>query len=77
MKLNQNTHYIDASNVYGSNLQVANELRLFKGGKLLYNTIGNETYCPQDPSKITQKGNHTEVTIAFLAGNIKLRTYLN
>jgi len=54
--------------VYGSDPDLANELRLFSGGQLQYNTIGNQKYCPQDPSKIVKKGNQTQVTIAFLAG---------
>jgi len=55
--------------VYGSDPDVANELRLFSGGQLVYNTIGKQEYCPQDPSKVVKKGNQTQVTIAFLAGN--------
>jgi len=58
--------------VYGSDPELANELRLFSGGKLLYNTIENQVYCPQDPSRVVKKGNQTQVTIAFVAGNRKI-----
>ncbi|KAL4142203.1 hypothetical protein QTP88_004707 [Uroleucon formosanum] len=74
--LNTNTHYIDSSNVYGSDSDVANELRLFSGGQLLYNTIGKQEYCPQDPTKVVKKGNQTQVTIAFLAGDVNVNQNL-
>lgn len=66
-QLDQNTHYIDASNVYGSDAELANKLRMFSGGKLKYDKIGNEVYCPQDPSKLFKNGS-TKI-IAFVAGN--------
>lgn len=59
---------MDASNVYGSNAKTAADLRLFNGGKLLYQKIGNENYCPQDTSEYVKVGNKTEQPIAFLAG---------
>lgn len=55
--------------MYGSDPDVTNELRLFRGGQLLYNTIKKQEYCPQDPTRVVKKGNETQVTIAFLAGN--------
>jgi len=60
--------------VYGSDTELANQLRLFSGGQLLYNKIGNQDYCPQDQSKVVKKGNETQVTVAFVAGN---RQFLN
>ncbi|XP_016664411.1 peroxidase-like [Acyrthosiphon pisum] len=74
--LNKNTHYIDSSNVYGSDPDVANQLRLFSGGQLLYNTIKKQEYCPQDPTKVVKKGNQTQVTIAFLAGDVNVNQNL-
>lgn len=71
LQLNQNTHYIDASNVYGSDTVTAAELRLFKRGQLLSQKVGKEEYCPQDPTKIFKNGNETETVLAFLAGNRK------
>jgi len=62
--------------VYGSDPDVANELRLFSGGQLLYNTIKKQEYCPQDPTKVVKKGNQTQVTIAFLAGNSDFVIYI-
>jgi len=61
--------------VYGSDPETANKLRLFSGGQLAYNTIGNQEYCPQDPSEVVKKGNKTQVTIAFMAGNRQIRKY--
>jgi len=55
--------------VYGSDTELANDLRLFSGGQLLHNTIETQKYCPQDPSKLVKKGNQTQVTVAFIAGN--------
>jgi len=74
--LDKNTHFIDSSNVYGSDTEMANQLRLFSGGQLLYNKIGNQDYCPQDPSKISKKGNETQVTIAFVAGDVNVNQNL-
>ncbi|XP_025202646.1 peroxidase-like [Melanaphis sacchari] len=74
--LNKNTHFIDSSNVYGSDSEFANELRLFSGGQLVYNTIGKEEYCPQDSSKVFKKGNETNVTIAFVAGDVNVNQNL-
>lgn len=61
--------------MYGSDTDLANELRLFNGGQLKYNTIEKQKYCPQDPSDVVKKGNKTEVTIAFLAGNRQFCKY--
>lgn len=55
--------------MYGSDRQLANELRTFVGGKLRYDTIGNEEYCPQNPNKFVFTGIRTE-EVAFLAGNL-------
>uniref|UniRef100_A0A2S2NJ57 Peroxidasin n=1 Tax=Schizaphis graminum TaxID=13262 RepID=A0A2S2NJ57_SCHGA len=55
---------------------MANQLRLFSGGQLLYNKIGNQDYCPQDPSKISKKENETQVTIAFVAGDVNVNQNL-
>ncbi|VVC34718.1 Haem peroxidase,Haem peroxidase, animal type [Cinara cedri] len=68
--LDQNTHFIDASNVYGSNDKLANELRMYNGGKLKSNKIKNEEYCPQDPSKLPKNGNAG--VIAFVAGDVNV-----
>lgn len=59
---------MDASNVYGSDTTLANQLRQFSGGQLLYNKIGKQQYCPQDPSKIINNESPSEF-VAFLAGN--------
>uniref|UniRef100_A0A2S2Q9K0 Chorion peroxidase n=1 Tax=Sipha flava TaxID=143950 RepID=A0A2S2Q9K0_9HEMI len=74
--LNQNTHYIDASNVYGSDSKLAKYLRFFKKGKLLNQMIRKEEYCPQDLSKIFKNGNHTQMSIAFLADILAAMKYL-
>lgn len=37
------THYLDASPVYGSSMETARELRLFRGGKLrMFNDFGRD-----------------------------------
>lgn len=59
---------MDASNVYGSDTILANKLRQFSGGQLLYDKIGKQQYCPQDPSKIINNQKQSEI-FAFLAGN--------
>lgn len=55
--------------MYGSDPETAYKLRLFSEGKLRYNEIRNEMYCPQDPSKVVKNGSQVEVTVAFIAGN--------
>lgn len=40
---------------------------MFSKGKLKFNKIGNEEYCPQDPSKLSKIKNAG--VIAFVAGN--------
>lgn len=62
--------------MYGSDSKLAKELRSFKGGQLKFNQIGNEKYCPQDPSKIVKNGSKSQVTIAFLAGKMIIEIFV-
>ena len=51
-QLNQNTHYLDGSTVYGSTEEVARSLRSYVGGQMKV-TILDDTYhvLPHDPSR--------------------------
>ena len=40
-QLNQNTHFLDGSALYGSTLQIANSLRTFSKGSVNYSTCNN------------------------------------
>ncbi|XP_050443430.1 peroxidase mlt-7-like isoform X2 [Adelges cooleyi] len=67
--LNQNTHYIDASNVYGSDEKLASNLRLYDGGQLRFSVVGKEQYCPFDTSIQVTNATEKSTPIAFLAGD--------
>ena len=44
--MNQFTHWLDASNVYGSNDQDSEKLRLGSGGKLKFSTQNGQDMLP-------------------------------
>ena len=44
--MNQITHWLDASNIYGSTLDESNSLRSFSGGKLKSNSVQDSRGLP-------------------------------
>ncbi|XP_050443428.1 peroxidase-like [Adelges cooleyi] len=68
--LNKNTHYIDASHIYGSDQLKVNELREFQNGKLRSRIIDGEEYCPQDENSPFAKGPIAVSNVQFLAGDV-------
>lgn len=42
--INEQTHALDLSAVYGKNLEISDALRLFKDGKLQYNEYSGVPY---------------------------------
>lgn len=45
---NMVTHYMDLSFVYGSSVDVGNQLRAFSGGLLATRTLNGEEHLPTD-----------------------------
>lgn len=48
-QMNQLTHYIDASHIYGPDPEQAARLRQFVGGLMAVSLIEGRVYLPQDP----------------------------
>ena len=49
-QMNQLTHFIDGSHIYGPNPEKAAKLREFVGGRMAVSIIDGRPYLPQDPS---------------------------
>lgn len=49
-QMNQLTHFIDGSHIYGPNPEKAVKLREFAGGRLAVSVIDGRPYLPQDPT---------------------------
>lgn len=67
-QMNQITSFIDASNVYGSTLEEANELRTFSGGQLKVDTQGRSLL----PPKPSECANRAKQEFCFLAGDSRV-----
>ena len=48
-QMNQLTHFIDASHIYGPSPDIASSLRQFVGGLLKISVIEGRPYLPQNP----------------------------
>ena len=51
-QINQITHWLDASNVYGSLVPVARSLRQFRDGLMRTTTVDGEEFLPIDPEEV-------------------------
>jgi len=49
LQINDASHFIDGSQVYGSNDRIVSTLRLFNGGKLKSIIDENQEFCPHAP----------------------------
>lgn len=47
MQMNQVSHFLDGSTIYGSNVKKSRELRTFEGGHLRVATHNNRPYLPR------------------------------
>ena len=54
-QLNALTHFVDASTVYGSEEEIANDLRSFDNGKL---KVGKNNLLPKDETGLDMAGDH-------------------
>ncbi len=66
-QLNAITSFIDASNVYGSDLDRSNALRTFSGGRMV---IGVDQLLPTDVDVANENGGITEIGL-FAAGDVR------
>ena len=44
--MNQVSHFLDGSTIYGSTLRKSSEIRAYQGGRLRVNVINNREYLP-------------------------------
>uniref|UniRef100_A0A0A9Z8J0 Chorion peroxidase n=1 Tax=Lygus hesperus TaxID=30085 RepID=A0A0A9Z8J0_LYGHE len=65
-QMNQITGYLDGSNIYGSNVNSANALRLFRGGQLRTQNVKGRPYLPDNPGECTDQ---TNTLACFSAGD--------
>ncbi len=73
------TSWLDASQVYGSELSRANWLRTFTGGKLKtspgdllpYNTLNGSINSPIDPNAPSMAGDGGGTVLTFVAGDVR------
>lgn len=75
-QINRASSYIDASNVYGSALHRAQNLRSFENGKLLSQEIGGEEFPPFNTFGLNNDdGNIPNKSRAFVAGDIRINEH--
>lgn len=67
-QMNQITAFIDASNVYGSNDEIARSLREFNGGRLLVNNHEGRHMLPEHPNAL---GCASRRPFCFKAGDVR------
>jgi len=74
--MNQASPFIDSSQLYGHNLDKANSIRSFNGGRLLTDVINENEYCPLRKRKgsLVCDG-RDNVGVCFEAGN-RIHAYL-
>lgn len=53
-QLNQATHFLDASNIYGSDIKKATHLRSMEGGLLKTSTDYGRTFLPLEDNEKSQ-----------------------
>ncbi|CAB0019328.1 unnamed protein product [Nesidiocoris tenuis] len=73
-QMNQITGYLDCSNVYGSNVNSANRLRLFRGGQLRTQNVRGRAYLPDNPGECTDQ---TNTLACFTAGDGRVNEQVN
>lgn len=77
-QINRASSFIDASNVYGSTLYRAQNLRSFQDGKLKSQMIGGDEFPPFNPEDKTRLDNddgNIRARDAFVAGDIRINEH--
>ena len=74
-QLNQATHFLDASNLYGSNILRALQLRSLKGGELKTFIDAGREFLPVSKNSIDTCPFDSNATICFLSGKAFTLTY--
>ncbi|XP_050547915.1 peroxidase-like, partial [Daktulosphaira vitifoliae] len=71
------THYMDGSQIYGSNKQLASELRTFQDGRLRSEFNNNhQEFCPQRSRTSSQCESSSDSQYCFLAGDRRINQNL-
>lgn len=71
-QMNENTHFIDASNVYGSSESVASRLRLMEGGRLNFSTSDDgQMFCPFQKKKQFEEVERQNSSLQYDTGWIR------
>jgi hypothetical protein len=62
LQMNQATHYLDGSMIYGANIEMAWELRTFSNGKLSSEMKNGYEFLPQadEPLELCQVSSDTD-----------------
>lgn len=68
--MNQASHFLDGSTIYGSTLKKSRELRTFEGGRLRVDVRNNHDYLPRADAEFAPKcadhcynsGKHRSIT---------------
>lgn len=77
-QINRASSYIDASNVYGSTLYRAQNLRSFEDGKLISQMIDGEEFPPFNPpgpNRLENDDEHVGDSEAFVAGDVRINEH--
>jgi len=53
--MNQVSHFLDGSTIYGSTMKKSRELRTFEGGHLRIDVRNNHTYLPRRDADLTSQ----------------------
>lgn len=55
MQMNQVSHFLDGSTIYGSTLKKSRELRAFEGGRLRVDVRNDRAYLPRAAAELASQ----------------------
>lgn len=71
--MNQATHFLDGSQIYGSDLKSSGQLREFHGGLLKFTSDGQNSFLPKS-QKLSKNCKSKDETGCFYSGNPKVNS---